>query len=293
MENLMNKSIDSYKEDGYTIIAGKLGQADLTPMRSVLSRAVDEAAAKLVQTGQIEHGYEQLPFEKRWPAVSEAAEGRGGINWEKDIFTRELYELATHPTIINTLRPLLGEDIIFNGDFHIRPKLPGSNYFPWHQDSQYYGLPTGEMHIITVWIPFVDVNEHNGCLSMMPGSHTWGGVMASGRDAKGEMQPDSDPAERGTEITVPMQAGDMALFHNLTYHRSLPNSSDGARWSVDLRYSAAPREDMSAAEKEGYAFFLGKLQGMGFLTFTAAGPNKESWEEVERKFRALQESRKK
>lgn len=81
-------------------------------MKSVLARIVDEAAAKLVQTGQIKHGYEQLPFEKRWPAVSEAANGHGGMHWERDVYTRELYELATHPTIIHALKPLLGENII-------------------------------------------------------------------------------------------------------------------------------------------------------------------------------------
>ena len=34
-----------------------------------------------------------------------------------------------------------------------------------------------------------------------------------------------------------MQVGDVLVFGNLTFHRSLENTSEDIRWSVDLRYS--------------------------------------------------------
>ncbi|WP_127586539.1 phytanoyl-CoA dioxygenase family protein [Paenibacillus koleovorans] len=278
-----------YESNGYAIIPGGLSLTDLAPMRGVLQRVVDDAAERLHAAGDISSTYEEVAFEQRFPLVSDACDGKSGIHWEHDVFTRELYELATHPAILEAIKPLLGEDIIFNGDFHIRPKLPGSSYFPWHQDSQYYGQPTETMHIITVWVPFVNVHERNGCLSMLPGSHRWG-LMESARDEKREMRPAVDPETRGRQVVEPMQAGDLMLFHNLTYHQSLPNPSDGARWSVDLRYSAAPRKDMPETEQEGYRFFLDKLRGLGFLTFTASGANKTPWAEVERNYAELRES---
>jgi len=34
-----------------------------------------------------------------------------------------------------------------------------------------------------------------------------------------------------------MRVGDVVVFGNLTFHRSIENNSDGIRWSIDLRYS--------------------------------------------------------
>ena len=286
MTTLNGKEIQMYRKDGFVIIPGAMEIADLLPMRKVLESVVERAAHRVHQQGMIGSLHEGLSFETRFPMISQECGSNTGVAWEHEVFTRELYELATHPAIIDRLKPLLGEQILFNGDFHIRPKLPGSDYFPWHQDSQYYGKPTEAMHIITVWIPFVDVDETNGCLAMLPGSQTWG-LMEGARDEKREMRSFVDPESRGTSVTVPMKAGDAVIFHNLTYHQSLPNRSNGARWSIDLRYSAKPHEKMEKAEKEGYRVFMDKLRSLGYLTFVASGPNRTPWQEVERLYREL------
>ena len=43
-----------------------------------------------------------------------------------------------------------------------------------------------------------------------------------------------------------MEPGDVLLFGNLLWHRSLPNRSDGIRWSLDARFY--PEADAGAAE---------------------------------------------
>lgn len=285
MAILKEAQLKQYEAEGYTLARQALGEDDLTPMRRVLEGIVDSTAKRLLRDGAIQTAREELPFAKRWPAISQEAGGSGGPHWEREVFTKELYELATHPAILEALKPILGERIYFNGDFHIRPKLPGSDYFPWHQDSQYYGAPTAAMHIVTVWIPFVDVDETNGCLSLVPGSQKWG-LMEGARDEKREMRPKVDPETLGASVLEPMKTGDMMLFHNLTYHRSLPNRSEGARWSVDLRYSPESRDDMSAEEKAGYDYFIPHLRSLGFHGFTASGPNRESWPDLEKRIAA-------
>jgi ectoine hydroxylase-related dioxygenase (phytanoyl-CoA dioxygenase family) len=37
-------------------------------------------------------------------------------------------------------------------------------------------------------------------------------------------------------LVVPVKRGGVLLFHHLTKHASLTNTSDGIRWSFDLRY---------------------------------------------------------
>ena len=97
-----------------------------------------------------------------------------------------------------------------------RVKLPESEVtaWPWHQDTQYYGNPTQHLHVISVWIPLVDVDERNGCLHLLPGSHRWG-LLGGARDVR------RTAANRGARAgdgacsrghgSVP--AGDTALRH--------------------------------------------------------------------------------
>jgi ectoine hydroxylase-related dioxygenase (phytanoyl-CoA dioxygenase family) len=37
-------------------------------------------------------------------------------------------------------------------------------------------------------------------------------------------------------VDIAMRPGDVLLFGNLLWHRSVANTSDGIRWSIDLRY---------------------------------------------------------
>jgi len=39
--------------------------------------------------------------------------------------------------------------------------------------------------------------------------------------------------------TLPVRSGGLILFNNMIPHRSLPNMSEGIRWSLDLRWQKA------------------------------------------------------
>ena len=96
---------------------------------------------------------------------------------------------------------------------------------------------TEKHHILSLWIPLVDVNEVNGCMQMMPGSHRWG-LLPAMDDGDGHLQPREEIEKRGQCVAATMEVGDVLAFHNLTFHRSTMNRSDSIRWSIDLRYSA-------------------------------------------------------
>ena len=50
--------------------------------------------------------------------------------------------------------------------------------------------------------------------------------------------PVLSPTAANTEIdTLEMEKGDLLVFNNLVFHRSLFNRSDIIRWSVDFRFS--------------------------------------------------------
>lgn len=240
MQNLSHTQRQNYDHDGYLVIPGLLGESTLAMVRRSIARQVDAEADRLRNEGQITDLFEDLPFTRRLVDLYGPTK-RKSIGWNQEVFSREIYDFGTHEIILDVAEDLVGPELQFNGDYWVRTKLPGEavTTFPWHQDSGYYGDVT-DFHILSLWIPLVDVDEHNGCMQVLPGSHKWG-LRPVESDDEGHHIPTEDIESRGEIVTLPMKAGDIFAFHNLTYHRSLMNRSDGIRWSIDLRYSEIGR----------------------------------------------------
>jgi hypothetical protein len=71
-----------------------------------------------------------------------------------------------------------------------------------------------------------------------------------------------------------MQPGDVLLFTELLYHRSLDNLSDYTGWSLDVRYFDATNALLQEKEQERY-------QGIGYYCYSASNPDRvdayETW----------------
>ena len=238
MEKLDRDRIEEYERDGFVVVRGLLQDRDLEPVRRVIAAHVDREAHQRRDAGAIADLHESVPFERRLYEIYRGSKRDAGL-WNREVFSRELYDFGTNPAILDLAESILGPEIQFNGDYWVRSKLPHESLttYPWHQDSGYYGAATEKHHILSLWIPLVDVDEVNGCLQMMPGSHRWGLLPTMG-DGAGHLQPREEIEERGQYAAVTMAAGDVLAFHNLTFHRSTMNRSDSIRWSIDLRYSA-------------------------------------------------------
>jgi ectoine hydroxylase-related dioxygenase (phytanoyl-CoA dioxygenase family) len=81
----------------------------------------------------------------------------------------------------------------------------------------------------TAWSPLIDVNENNGCLFVLPGSHKlWHQIRKT---------PDFIPAIRNIKehlwkkyaIEIKMNAGEALIFHHRLIHGSKPNFSNSVR----------------------------------------------------------------
>ena len=273
---------DTYKRDGYLLVRQAIPPADLEPFRARLQRQVGAYAQEMFDRGKIDRLHEELPFGQRLAALHRANELRLR-SWDALGFGPELHALIHHPGIVDALDPHLGPNVSFNGDYHLRPKMPGSELtaFPLHQDSQYYGKPSQHAHIITVWIPLVDVDETNGCLYLIPGSNAWE-LIGSARDKNQNMRSFEDVEARAAPVPMPMKLGDILLFSNMTFHGSKVNRSAEVRWSIDIRYcrtrgaySAPPLVD------QGEEFMRAKLERTGRLPLVVRGAGRtktfEEW----------------
>jgi phytanoyl-CoA hydroxylase len=255
MATLSQSEVDTYQDQGYLVLRQCIKPEDLSSARVLIDELVDRHARKLYEAGKISSLHDGESFERRLAVINEEVGLKTRIFDLTEAFdSPELFSLIRHPVILDSVESLLGPEIAWTGSYAARPNLPQyeATVFPWHQDSQYYGEPTKHLHIVSVWIPLVDVDESNGCLSLIPGSHTWS-LLKGERDASNTIQIFEDVEKRGKPLVLPMRKGDILFFTNLTFHTSKLNSTDKVRWSVDLRYIVPPEsKTLTAQEREGY-----------------------------------------
>ena len=122
-----------------------------------------------------------------------------------------------------------------------RPKLPTSAFpidTPWHQDAQCFPLHGMQLaRIITIWIPFMDVDETNSCLQVSEASHINAKVFEDVKNGTIHYSISPEYSDKFINLrSIPMRRGDALCLHQLVAHRALPNMSDKMRWSMDIRY---------------------------------------------------------
>lgn len=85
---------------------------------------------------------------------------------------------------------------------------------------------------VIVWIPLIDVDEDNGCLQVLPGSHTWFDSIRSSTVTSTFMKFDYriNPFVRA----VPLRTGDCAVFASRVFHGSKSNRSGAERPAVTI-----------------------------------------------------------
>ena len=116
-------------------------------------------------------------------------------------------------------------------------KAPGiQGEMPIHQD--WTVIDESKFDSITMWIPLVDVNHHNGALQVIPGSHRFSDVLRS----PSLDNPLSDIEEKLREdlITIPLEAGEALVFSQALIHASPANQSSDARLAIT--YGLIPEE---------------------------------------------------
>ena len=88
-----------------------------------------------------------------------------------------------------------------------------------------------------------DVDEDNGCMYVIPGSHMHGAVDHSEAWMVGERRdmriPDA-ALDRERERPITLRAGGCSFHHGLTQHRSGPNRTDRFRRGLAPHYMTAP-----------------------------------------------------
>ena len=173
-------------------------------------------------------------------------------NFAGHLVSEPFARLARHPRMVEPVQDLLGEALYMH-QFKINGKMAfEGDVWQWHQD---YGtwlnddqMPTERAMNVAIFLD--DVNEFNGPLMFIPGSHKKGVV-----DAKHDLTTTSYPlwtvdhglsaqlvqragGKQGGIVSPKGSAGSMILFHSCLLHASSSNLSPWNRVSVYLSLCA-------------------------------------------------------
>jgi ectoine hydroxylase len=168
-------------------------------------------------------------------------------NFAAHMYSAPFARLARHPRMVEPVRQLFGEDVYMH-QFKINGKQAfDGDVWQWHQD---YGTwrnddQMPEARAMNVAIFLDEVNEFNGPLMFIPGSHKLGVL-----DAEHDTSTTSYPlwvisqetirklVGRGGIVAPKGPAGSMILFHGCLVHASTSNLSPWNRVSVYLSLCA-------------------------------------------------------
>ncbi|MGB2295137.1 MAG: phytanoyl-CoA dioxygenase family protein [Candidatus Puniceispirillum sp.] len=146
-------------------------------------------------------------------------------------------DTITHDSrILDAVECLIGRDILVCGTtLFIKPPHT-EGFVSWHQDARYIGLEPHNW--VTAWLAIDDVDEQNGCMRMVSGSHKaplQDHVDTFGEDnilTRGQTVPDIKIED---SVPVIMKAGQLSLHHPRIVHGSGPNHSDKRRMGFAIQ----------------------------------------------------------
>lgn len=207
---LSQSQISQYRTEGYTIVRNALPANDLARLRDHM----DEMLAHLPEGQRPEHL--DMPH-------------------LKDPF---LLDACRNPALLDIVENLIGPNIVLFAS-HIIAKAKGDGLeVPWHQDAEYWALEP--MDVATLWLAVDESTLENGCMRVLPATHTSG--LFQHRTAENK---ETKVLDKGVDMTqydmdkvvnIELEPGDCSFHAPYLLHGSNVNYSPRRRCGYTMRF---------------------------------------------------------
>jgi hypothetical protein len=237
MAHLTAIEIAEYQRDGYVIPSFTLASAKVEQLQQTLNELIRNNPG--------------VRPEKLVSAHIERGEGKD--NGEGVRGSAEFLRLAQDPEIVELVSGIIGDDVILWG-CHVFCKPAGDGYeTPWHQDGHYW--PIRPLATCTVWVALEESVIENGCLRVIPGSHTnkqlHEHLLEDRQDLTLNLRTAEGAFDENAAKDIELQPGQISLHDVYMIHGANKNTSAKRRTGVALRYmpgSSVFRRDLSPSD---------------------------------------------
>jgi ectoine hydroxylase-related dioxygenase (phytanoyl-CoA dioxygenase family) len=159
-------------------------------------------------------------------------------------------EITRLPAIVESVKALLGPDVLVWGTTFFVKEARTRDYVSWHQDLTYWDLD--DVAEVTAWVALSPATVANGCMRFIPGSHARGIVPHRDTFAEENMltrgQELGDGVDESSAVDVVLSPGQMSLHHGHMFHGSHANRSDDRRIGLAIRYITPAMRQLSGVK---------------------------------------------
>jgi ectoine hydroxylase-related dioxygenase (phytanoyl-CoA dioxygenase family) len=205
---------DHYWEQGWTVVEGVYSH-----------REVEDLAQVALEVAEQDLAADQSSFTADSSPEGQLAPRKIAFPFTKHPAFRAF---ALDPRLRGLVESLLGQPALLAVDqIFMKPPRFGSAK-PYHQDNFYFRLNPADQ-ALTAWIALDEVDEHNGCLRYIAGSHK--GPILPHTAVPGEpynLVPDPALIDLSREVPAPVGKGGVIFHHSVVLHTSHRNESE--RW---------------------------------------------------------------
>ena len=214
----------SFARDGFVVVPNLFRRAEVKVFKEGIQKILDEVRQ---EDGGAGSRQEMLDATGVYVGLA----GRSGL----------FRQAARDERLLDILEAVIGPNVEFLSDKVVYKDTHTHVASPWHQDWPYWE----GTHKISVWVALDDATPENGSLKFLPGSHR-GSVIHDGDISDGSgfgHRIGPETVDERAAVSVPLEAGAAAFFHDLTMHASHPNSERRERWTWVPTYRDAQADD--------------------------------------------------
>ncbi len=219
--------VQYYREQGYLVVENVLTPTELAQLQGDLEQVI--AAAASVTTNNEIYDLESThsPNAPRVRRIKHPHKVMPSVN-----------DLMRHPKLLSILQQLIGPGVRFQTS-KLNMKAAGYGAaVEWHQDWAFY--PHTNDDLLAVGVMLDDVDEDNGPMMVIPGSHK-GPVLDhhAGGFFCGAIDPIKSQMDLQAAVPLTGPAGSMTFHHVRAIHGSALNRSQRSRNFLLYQFTAA------------------------------------------------------
>jgi len=233
MPTLTEDQKRAFREDGCLLLEDAVDPHTLAALRADLQAWVDESRGHAAPYGATINARPRFDLD---PSHGPQHPALRRVNAPIEV-SRAHLRAATDSRMVDAVAELIGPDVKLHHT-KTNSKQPRTvTPVKYHQDFAF--TPHSNDDVITALLFLDDVDEHNGALEVVPGSHR-GPIHSLWRDGRfrGFVDEALEDEARRRARTVTGPAGAACLMHTRLLHGSAANRSDHARTLFICVYSA-------------------------------------------------------
>ena len=236
----------SFDRDGFVVIPGFLEPGEVAAFRQGLDRFIRDLAPGVDRA----HVMYEDPSDPASLKQADCLHLEPALDQPR--WSGKLRQLAEH---------LIGPVIPQQCEYFNKP--PHNNKpTPPHQDAYYFCLKPNLA--CTIWIPLDAVDQDNGALSYVRGSHRLGLLPHRPTAVLGFSQGlIPDPAALGQAVHCPAEPGTVLVHHSLTIHSAGANTAQRHRRSIGYVFFSANAQPDEQARARYQAALRSQRESMG------------------------------